>query len=257
MKLSEKAQTSINKVIAQFQTGDLSAISKVVRIQLDSAAPAQAWSLSNKVLAFIQAGELDCRGFRQWQDLGRTVKKGCRAVYIIRPLTIKKENENDQKERICIGFSAIPVFAASDTEGEELPYTGQSQEFPPLLGVAKKFGISVAYIPITSDKLGDADTHGQKIRLGSRDPSIFFHELAHAIHARIEGELQGGQHTDQETIAEFTAAVLMDFYSFGDHTGNAWNYIAQYSSDPLTAITKALGTVEKILSVLLEKEGVL
>ena len=254
MKLSEKAQSSINKVIAQFQAGDLSAISKVVRIQLDPAAPAYAWSLSNKVLAFIQAGELDCRGFHQWQELGRTVRKGSRAVYIIRPLTIKKENEDNQEERICIGFSAIPIFAASDTEGKELPYISQSQDFPPLLEVAKKFGINVAYVPVAGRMIGDTDTQGVKIRLGSHDPRIFFHELAHAIHARIEGELQGGQHTDQETIAEFTAAVLMDFYGLGDNTGNAWNYIAKYSTDPLTAITKALGTVEKILSVLLESE---
>lgn len=257
MKLSEKAQTSINKVIAQFQAGDLSAISKVVRIKLDPAAPAYSWSLSNRVLAFIQSGELDCRGFRQWQNLGRTIKKGSRAVYIMRPHTIKKENEDNQEERICIGFSAIPIFAASDTEGEELPYISKLQKFPPLLDVAKKFGISVAYVPVTSDKLGDADTQGNKIRLGSQDPRIFFHELAHAIHARIEGELKGGQHIEQETIAEFTTTVLMDFYGLGDHTGNAWNYINHYSSDPLTAITKALGTVEKIVGVLLEKEEVL
>ncbi len=255
MKLSEKAQESITKVITKFQTGDLSPISKVARIRLDPSAPALKWSLSNKVLAFLQAEELDCRGFGQWRDLGRNIKRGCKAVYIVRPLTrivSKAEEADEKKEVICIGFSTIPVFAASDTEGE-MPFEKyQPDEFPPLLDIAKKFNISVDFVPVPPDRLGDSDTDGTKIRIGTKDPSVFFHELTHAIHARVEGKLTGGQQVKQETVAEFTSAVLMDFYGFRDTTGNAWDYISQYAEDPLTAITKAMGTVEKVLEVLLE-----
>ncbi len=181
MKLSTKAQASINKVIEKFKTGDLSSISRVARIRLDKSAPAHKWSLSNKVIAFVQAEELDCRGFRQWQDVGRQVKKGSKAVYIFRPHTIKKDDENGEKENICIGFSTAPVFAASCTEGENnLPgYT--PAELPPLADIAKKFNISVEYVPVTPDKLGDCKADGSKIRLGSQDTRVFFHELSHAI----------------------------------------------------------------------------
>ena len=79
MKLSTKTQASINKVVKQFRTGGLSPISKVARIKLDKSAPTRKWSLSNKVIAFMQAEELDCRGFVQWQQLGRQVKKGSKA----------------------------------------------------------------------------------------------------------------------------------------------------------------------------------
>jgi hypothetical protein len=254
MKLSDKAQESMNKVIEKFQNGDLSPISRVARIRLDPSAPAYKWSLSNKILAFIQAEELDCRGFGQWKDIGRSIKKGCKAVYIVRPLTIKvtTEETEEKENRICIGFSTIPVFAASDTEGEGLVQNYQPVEFPPLLDVAQKFNIAVEFVPIVPDRLGDSKTDGSKIRIGTKDPSVFFHELTHAIQAKVEGPLQGGQQTDQETVAEFTAAVLMDFYGFRDHSGNAWNYISHYATDPLTAITKAMGTVEKVLQVLLE-----
>lgn len=254
MKLSPKAQTSIDKVVNQFKTGDLSPISKVARINLDKSAPARKWSLSNKVLAFMQAEELDCRGFVQWQQLGRQVKRGSKAVYIFRPHTITKINEEKEKEKetVCIGFSTVPVFAASCTEGEgTLPgYT--PTELPPLAEIANKFGIQVDYVPVTPEKLGDCKIDGSKIRLGSHDTRVFFHELTHAIHACIDGGLKGGQQTDQETIAEFTTAVLMDFYGLGDHTGNAWKYISHYSEDPIIAITKALGTVEKVLGMLLD-----
>jgi len=209
-------------------------------------------------MAFVQTDELDCRGFKQWQDVGRSIKRGSRAAFILRPHTIKQTQEKDGQEveeLLCIGFSTVPVFAASDTEGEEQLPSYEPEELPPLMDLAQKFGISVSYIPVSPDKLGDTNIKGERIRLGSHDPSIFFHELAHAIHARISGGLKGGQHIDQETIAEFTSAVLMDFYGYKDYSGNAWAYINSYAKDPLTAITKAMGTIEKVLNVLLESEG--
>lgn len=257
MQLLEKAQASIDKVIAKFQAGDLSAITRVARIQLDQAAPVNNWSLSNKVLAFMQADELDCRGFRQWQAVGRQVKKGSTAVYIVRPHTIKQTKETETEDKtICVGFSVVPVFAASSTEGDSVLPAYVPAELPPLADLAQKFQINVEYVPVNPAALGDCNTEGSKIRLGSQDTRVFFHELTHAIHAKIEGGLKGGQHTNQETIAEFSTAVLMDFYGLGDHTGNAWKYISQYADEPLLAITRAMGTVEKIMEVLLECSSV-
>ncbi len=255
MKLSDTAQASLQRVIEQFKEGDLSPIREVVRIQLDTAAPASKWSLSNKVLAFIQAGELDCRGFRQWEQVGRHVKKGSNAIYILRPRLAKitKLEDKETKEYLlCVGFATLPVFAASETDGNEAIQSYEPAELPPLVEVAKSLGIAVDYIPVAPDRLGDCNPDGSKIRIGTHDPSVFFHELAHAIHARIIGKLKGGQNSEQETVAEFTAAVLMDIYGLENHTGNAWRYISHYSDDPLVAITKALGTVEKVLAVLFD-----
>jgi len=204
----------------------------------------------------MQAEELDCRGFRQWQEAGRKVSKGSKAVYIIRPLLYKGKTGNDKEDAkaVCLGFSAIPVFAASSTEGQSGLTVYDPIKYPPLYEIAQKLGVAVEYAPVADNKLGDCLADGSKIRLGTHDERIFFHELAHAIHARIDGELKGGQHAGQETIAEFTSVVLMDLYGFADTTGNAWNYISQYAEDPLLAVTKAIGTVEKVLKVLLEEE---
>lgn len=257
-KLSTKAKASLDKVIQKFQTGDLSSIVYVARNRLATDAPASRWSFSNRVIAFVQTGELDCRGFRQWQKQGRRVRKGERAAYILRPWTVKKTGDADgevEEQFICVGFCPVSVFPASATEGETpLPeYT--PVELPPLSQVAKRLGISVNYIPAIPGRLGDVDVKGRKVRLGSKDPSVFFHELAHAVHARIEGKLQGGQHEEQETVAEFTATVLMELYGIRDHTGNAWQYIKIYEKDPLRAITKALATVEQVLAVLTAEEA--
>lgn len=251
MKLSAKVRTSLESVIAKFESGDLSAITQVARIQLSAEAPARRWSFSNRVIAFLQTNDLDCRTFRQWQQVDRCVKKGSRAAYILRPHLVKKDEEEEPEEQYqCIGFSPVPVFPISDTEGET-PLPGYSPvTLPPLTDVARRLGINVSYQPVAPDRYGDCDTTGSRIRLGTQDPAVFFHELAHAIHARLTGKLRGDQQTDQEIVAEFTAAVLMELYGIRDHTGNAWRYIKHYASDPLQAITRALGTVEKVLAVL-------
>ena len=255
MRLSDKAQKSLECVIERFKNGDLSAITQVTRISLAEDAPARNWSLSNKVISFIQSGELDCRGFKHWEKLGRKIKKGSQAIYILRPVTIKtlkEENGKQKEEYSCISFSSVPVFSASSTEGNTPLPAYQPKNLPQLMELAKKFKISVEYVPILPDRLGDCTSDGKNIRLGSNSPAVFFHELAHAIHAHIEGKLQGNQNVEQETVAEFSAAVLMDLYVYQDHSGNAWHYISHYAKDPLIAISKAMRTIEKVLEVLLE-----
>lgn len=247
----------MKKVLEQFRNGDLSPITKVARLQLSEEAPASKWSLANRVLAYVQSGEIDCRGFRQWEQVGRYIKKGESAVYILRPVMVRRRKEDSEEledNYTCLGFSTVPVFAASSTEGSCQLAAYRPVTYPPLYEVAHKLGVSVEYVPVSSDKLGDCRIDGERIRLGSHDTRVFFHELAHAIHARIEGELKPGQQQEQETVAEFSAAVLMDLYGFEDTTGNAWNYISGYSREPLLAISKALGTVEKVLQVIIDLE---
>jgi len=249
-KLSEKAQMSLDKVVEQFKTGDLSPICYAVRLQLDPEAPASKWTLSNRVLAYIQTGSLDCRGYHQWQAVGRQVKKGSLSAYILRPRLVKKTNADGEDEQRLIGFAPVAVFSADDTEGDPLPgYT--PIKMPPLADLAAKLGIDIDYQPLPPGVYGSYQPLKDEIRLATHDEATFFHELAHAAHNRVEGELKGGQHEEQETIAEFSATVLMELYGIRDHTGNAWHYISLYAADPLVAVTKALATVEKVLAFLL------
>lgn len=255
MKLSDKAKASLDRVIERFKSGDLSPITNIARFEIPEDAPCFKWSFSNKVLAYIQSGELDCRGFNQWQDAGRKIKKGTKAAFILRPRTMKLEKEGQEPEVICTGFAPIPVFPASGTEGEGRLAVYQPKELPPLYDVAKKLGVEVRYMPVSPDKLGSCKPDGTRITIGSESPEVFFHELAHAIHAKIEGELKNKQDARQETIAEFTSAVLMDLYGLKDTSGNTWEYIKMYAKNPLEAVTKALATVEKVLQVLLATES--
>lgn len=249
MKLSTKAETALTKVVEQFRQGDLSPLVKVVRLQLPANAPASQWTFSNRVLAYYQTGELDCRGYRQWQQVGRQVKKGARAAFILRPMTVKNPDPDGEEERKVIGFTTVPVFPLGVTEGEALPGY-EPAELPPLVEVAERLGIGVAYKTLPGAH-GSYQPATDEIALGDHSAATFFHELAHAAHKRVDGRLQGGQHEAQETVAELSAAVLMELYGLGDHTGSAWQYISQYADDALVAIVKAMSKVGEVLHLLL------
>jgi hypothetical protein len=251
VKLSKKAKASVNRMIKKFQDGDLSALVQISTFELPDDAPAKKWTFSNKVLAFAQTGSLDCRGYKQWGTAGRQVKKGSVAGYIFSPRMKKVTNKEGEEERRLIGFNQIPVFGANDTEGDEPLADYTPKELPPLTDIAKEFNISVEYMPMI-DRKGDCTIDGKSIRLGTDHPRTWFHELAHALHAKIDGGLSGSSkntktHANAEAVAEFTACILMDIYGFGDYSGYAWNYIGSYHPDPLKAIMKACSKVEEIL----------
>jgi len=248
--LPPKAKKSLDVVIQKFQNNNLSDFVNVLAFQLPEDAPAINWSLANRILAAAQAGNPDCRGYNQWKTVGRQVEKGSQAVYIFSPITVKKEDDNGEEKRVCIGFKPIPVFSLEATKGDPLPaYTPAT--LPPLSDVAARMGINVKYCPLPPDRLGDYTPSLERIRLGTKDESTWFHELAHAAHKKIDGKLKKGQDAGQETIAELSAAVLMQLYGLRDHTGNAWKYISGYNADPLTAIMKATSKVGEILALLL------
>lgn len=147
MKLNKKAQVAMDRIVKKFQTGDLSPIVKVARLQISKDIPAANWSFSNQVIAFAQTDSIDCRGYRQWQKVGRQVQKGSKAAYIIYPKKVKaKETDKDGKPvYICIGFGATAVFPRHTTtviEGQEdLDINYEPTQLPPLYDVAIKLGI--------------------------------------------------------------------------------------------------------------------
>jgi hypothetical protein len=254
MNILPQAEAALSQVVERFKAGDLSPVVQYARLQRTGGSiPSDCWSLSNRILAFIQTGSYDCRGYRQWQQVGRYVKSGSKAAYILGPIFVPVRDAMTGEEiPVLRGFKQIAVFADHQTAGRELPPSIYSpRELPPLASVAKRLGIEVSYQSLPSSRWADCTTDGTKIRLDTIDPSVFFHELAHAAHARLKGGLKGGQDAHQETVAEFTAAVLMQMYGLGDRTGNCWKYIAQYAQDPLLAVVKALSTVEQVLALLL------
>ena len=68
------------------------------------------------------AGHADARGFRQWQEVGRWVRKGEKSFTILAPVlkTVRDEATGKEKEAL-LGFRGIPVFGFGQTDGRPLP----------------------------------------------------------------------------------------------------------------------------------------
>lgn len=248
--LTVKAAAALQRVVTQFQNGDLSAIVQATRIELADDVPAKNWSVRNQILCLAQCGEPDARTIPAWRAVGRRVRKGTGGIVIYRPQHIF-ETDEDTGERKIKFTRYWPTWRHpfANTEGEPIEnYVGLPKTMPPLVGLAEKLGIKTKWQPLPSDRLGH-HIPGKEIVMGTADPETFFHELAHAIHTALGHKKEGlGQDPFRETVAEFTACVLMAVYGYDDRSGNSWQYIREYNPDPIEAIKAALATVSDVLA---------
>ncbi|MFH1268533.1 MAG: ArdC family protein [Planctomycetota bacterium] len=120
-----KAEDAAARIVEAFQSGNLPKALAPVFVQRRDNVPCRAWSWSNQLLTAL-SGHSDARGYRQWQAVGRHVKKGEKAFHILCPCVGKsKETDSDtgqERERTWIyGFTSAPVFGLSQTDGDPLP----------------------------------------------------------------------------------------------------------------------------------------
>lgn len=256
----DRAKAALVDLLSLWESDRLpAAIAQTVIHRLESDAPSTDWSLGNQLI-MIMSGTDDARGFKQWNAVGRTVKKGAKAVYILAPRSkkITERNEKGQQEEkyICTGFLGIPVFRYEDTEGEEIVRPDyRPAELPPLHGIAERLGYNVRYAPFTKNYLGYCNSGMVKeVVLCSHEMRVFFHELAHAAHGSIE-DLYSGQNPRQEIIAETVSAVLCKLYGIEGYERRTIDYIRRYANgeSPAQAVAKHLGDVQKVLDVILSE----
>jgi len=240
MNDSEKAKVCLQRIVDLFREGNIPKALAVATIPPQKDIPSAKWSLSNRLLQFL-ADTSDARGFRQWQKAARKVKKGAKAFCILGPKarTVKETDDAgmETEKVIVAGFFAIPVFRAEDTDGEPLSYEPATP--PPLVDVAEQFGLSVSYQTFASKYYGYYHGGAKRIVLASHESRVFFHELAHAAHERVEGKLVGGQAPGQEIVAELTAATLAQMYCPEANLGFSYEYVKSYAEKSQKTIERA------------------
>ncbi len=279
--LPPKVQAVVDKLLALFESGDVpKALAHATFPRLD--VPSANWSFRNRLLMLLQGTE-DARGFRQWKTVSRSVKKGVKAVHILAPAYreyIPCPNaeckaryflrKNEQQPAVCSlcgaslkevrirqqlrGFRVVPVFRREDTEGEPL-----EDELLPVpqhnfIALAEQWGIIVKAQGFSGGSYGSFSQRQQTILLSSPDPEVFYHELAHAAHARIT-KLRAGQDARQEIVAEFVAATLAALDGREAHVGTSYEYLESYASKIGQGVERAvftlLGEIEAVLGVIL------
>ena len=282
--MNNKVKEVLDSILARFESGDIPKAIAYANFPI-SNVPSEKWSFTNRLIMHL-SNTADARGIRQWNSVGRSVKKGSKAIYILVPRIIslidRKENDNrdenthentnneqtdngessDSQERFTLkGFLAQPVFRVEDTEGKPLDYESEiSIPELPLINVARQWGISVSSVSGSARFYGAYFSKRNKIELATPEEIVFFHELSHAAHERVVENLRPGQHWDQEIVAELSAQTLCHVVGKdpGKHLGNSYRYIDTYAKTvgltPISACLKVIDDVRQVLSLILNWE---
>ena len=75
MKFYGKAECAAKQIVAAFEAGNLPQALAPIFVHRRDSIPMSAWSWHNQLLCVL-AGCADARGYRQWEESGRHVKKG-------------------------------------------------------------------------------------------------------------------------------------------------------------------------------------
>lgn len=273
----QHASQCVLDLIENYELGEI--ITKITFKRLATDKPIDTWSMFNQIsclssyLAIHEESkvdqaihQMDFRGFKQWKSVGRHVLKGQHAIgMILTPRFKKEEDKGTGKEsQKLIGFMAVPVFEYTQTEGEPLETQNDSRNdiiraFN-FMDVADKMGVNVIAKPGNNRYFGAFNHTHNVIELCTPDELTFYHELAHAVdnhvmHERYGKGLKGGQHVDQEIVAQFSANVLA--YMTGRKIEHTTAYTKQYlegyiEGDLTKGVMELIHRIETVVGFIIE-----
>ena len=254
-KGQQRDNETMAKIIDRYQSGKITEPLATMYIQRQlGAAPMINWSWLNQ-FACVIAGCIDARGFRQWEEVGRSVIKGERAAtYILFPLMRKEEEErpNGETEEVkkIYGFKGAAVFDVTQTEGDPLESEADLAaeraflQSLPLYEVAEHLGVKVnTYSGKEGFARGRYSNRGGRelISLGVENVDTWLHELIHLADDRQGNLKERGQHWRSETVAQFGAATLAILLGmeYEANLGKTYSYIEAYAEAASLSVIQA------------------
>lgn len=230
----------------------------------DAYSRFHGYSLGNRIAALFQCFDREIQpgpiaSFMRWKELGRSVRKGEKAIVLCQPVTVKAKSENGEPDTDSPEYRKFFIwrphwFVMSQTEGAEyvppaLPTWDRSRALASL---------QVEEIPFSSL---DGNVQGYAIArsiainpVAAMPVKTTFHELAHVT----LGHTMKGQATDSATLprelreVEAEAVALLCLESLG-LPGSEFcrGYIQNWYSDgraiPESSASRIFGAADEIL----------
>lgn len=240
--------------------------SDTFRAYLSAQARFHHYSWGNVLLILSQHPDArHVAGYRTWQQLGRQVKRGEKAIRIIAPAYYKKKERDEQTgedvERAVTFFRGASVFDISQTEGEALPEVAVpvldsnagAELYASLEGVALTEGLRVT--------IGHESFLQRSTMMGFYEPatrSIFLREaaqlqktktLAHELAHHFAAHKESGPAS--ETEAEAVSYVVLAHHGL-DSGERSFPYIATWSKDKAVLKT-ALATIQRVSTTIIDR----
>lgn len=233
------------------------------RDHLDLQGRFHRYSFNNTLLIGAQCPDATrVAGFGAWKRLGRSVRRGERAIWILAPMVGRRVRTDEGEERRPVfGFRPVAVFDVSQTDGEELAEVCRTLEgddpgacFEALVGRARDLGYSVRCAELPAGTNGDCAFASRRIRVESRNRpaqqvKTLAHELAHALLHEVTAD-----RALAELEAESTAYVVCR--SLGLDSGDySFGYVACWAGggpEAAAAITSSGTAIQRAAAAILD-----
>ena len=239
--------------------------SEQYRSYLNTMAKFHNYSFNNTLLIAMQKPDASLvAGFHKWKnELGRTVKKGEKAIKILAPAPYKKKvmmtkidpnthqpvfdkdgtPVKEEKEITVQAFKIASVFDVSQTEGREIPtigvheLTGNVEQYPQFFEAVKKTSpVPVEFENIRSGARGYYHQVEKRIAIQfgmseMQNMKTLIHEIAHARLHAIDKDNPPENPPDRytkEVQAESVAYTVCQHYGL-DTSNYSFGYIAGWS----------------------------
>jgi len=139
--MNDRVKNVLDSILERFQTGDIPEAIAYSMFPFPDV-PSAKWSLLNRTLMFL-SGTMDARGYKQWQNVNRYVKKGSKALYIIVPYLKVVQDDMEERKYTLTGFGVKAVFRVQDTKGSDLEYENIELPDVPLMKRAEEWRIPI------------------------------------------------------------------------------------------------------------------
>jgi len=196
-------------------------------------------------------------GFGAWRRLGRSVRRGERAIWILAP-TGNRISGTDEEQARPVRFVSVPVFDISQTEGLALPEICSrlneqhgDDAYIHLSKIAVELGFTPTLVELDHGVNGECNFTTRAIGIERRNGSAqrvksLAHELAHALlheHAtdRSRAELE----------AESAAYVICQLLGI-DSGQYSFGYVASWIGDGSKAVEAIHRSCDEITRVVNE-----
>lgn len=212
------------------------------------------YSYRNALLISLQRPDAShVAGFTVWRKLGRVVRKGEKAIWVLAPMIYRRSSgQAGDDERIVRGFKFVPVFDITQTEGADLPSVctrlagdDVAGNYAKLVGVARSIGFTVEDHELGGRANGDCSHASRRIRIESRTSpaqrvKTLAHELAHALlHERFDSRPLA------EMEAESTAYVVCGVLGI-DSGDYSFGYLLTWAGGGQEAVTAIEASCQRV-----------
>lgn len=263
---AEGLNATINEAIAALaKETDTAKQDATFRAWLSTMSRFYSYSFGNQLLIAAQCPQATrVAGFQRWRSMGRFVKKGEKAIFILAPIVRRKADEQatDETDRSrIVGFRAASVFDLSQTDGEPLPDApqhnateGGDELLPRLEAAIRSYGIELTYKALPQGTQGYSK--GGSIEIAADQTTAakcgtLVHELAHELLHKVDRS-QGKRQRELEAEAiAYTVLVHL-----GMEPGSRF-YLASYgiTGEMLTASMQTITATARQIIERLDQES--